>query len=52
MIKTNLNSIKKLSKKEQKAIVGGACSDGSGYPQYCPSKGYKTCESACPGGWP
>ena len=51
MIKSNLNSVKKLSKKEQKAIVGGACSDGT-YPQWCPSKMKKTCESACPGGFP
>jgi hypothetical protein len=36
-------SIKKLSKKEQKAIVGGTCPDG-GYPIPCPPSGRRKCD--------
>jgi hypothetical protein len=38
--------IKKLSKKEQKAIVGGMCL-GGGYPIYCPELGRKVCPIYC-----
>jgi len=47
MIQSKKNpSIKTLSKKEQKAIVGGTCSDGS-YPIYCPELGRKVCPAVC-----
>jgi hypothetical protein len=47
MIKSKL-SIKKLSKQEQKAIVGGMCI-GGGYPEPCDSLGgRKVCPRACP----
>jgi len=46
MIKSKLNPVKKLSKKEQKAIVGGAC-PGGGYPFYCPWLKRLACPDDC-----
>jgi hypothetical protein len=47
MIKSSkISSVKTLSKKEQKAIVGGMCPEG-GYPFYCPSLKRKVCPSVC-----
>jgi hypothetical protein len=43
---TENRSIKKLSKKEQKAIVGGMCQEG-GYPIYCPHLKRRVCPSVC-----
>jgi hypothetical protein len=46
MNKSKISSIKKLSKNEQKAIVGGIC-NGGGYPAFCPELGRKVCPSLC-----
>jgi hypothetical protein len=41
------STIKTLSKKEQKAIVGGMCREG-GYPIYCASLRRRVCPDVCP----
>jgi hypothetical protein len=47
MIKsTKTSSIKKLSKTEQKAIVGGMC-PGGGYPTWCEHLKRRVCPRVC-----
>jgi hypothetical protein len=47
MTKSKKNpSIKTLSKKEQKAIVGGMC-PGGGYPIWCEELGRRVCPELC-----